>query len=54
MNKINDFTEGKILSPLIRFAIPILLSQLLQTAYDIGRNTGERVLADVRAFLAKD
>ena len=33
MSKINDFTEGKILSPLIRFAIPILLSQLLQTAY---------------------
>ena len=33
MNRINDFTEGKILSPLIRFAIPILLSQLLQTAY---------------------
>ena len=33
MTKINNFTEGKILSPLIRFAIPILLSQLLQTAY---------------------
>ena len=33
MTKINNFTEGKILSPLIKFAIPILLSQLLQTAY---------------------
>ena len=33
MTKINNFTEGKILSPLVLFAIPILLSQLLQTAY---------------------
>ena len=33
MTKINNFTEGKILSPLIRFAVPILLAQLLQTAY---------------------
>lgn len=33
MAKINNFTEGKILSPLIKFAVPILLSQLLQTAY---------------------
>ena len=35
MTKINNFTEGKILSPLVLFAIPILLSQLLQTAYGI-------------------
>ena len=33
MTKINNFTEGKILSPLVLFAVPILLSQLLQTAY---------------------
>ena len=33
MTKINNFTEGKILGPLLRFAVPILLAQLLQTAY---------------------
>ncbi len=33
MNKITNFTEGKILRPLINFAFPILLSLLLQAMY---------------------
>ena len=33
MEKTQNFTEGKILSPLIRFTIPILLAILLQALY---------------------
>lgn len=28
-----SFTEGKIVGPLIRFALPLLAAQILQTAY---------------------
>ncbi len=33
MNKTQNFTEGKIFSPLIRFALPILLALFLQAMY---------------------
>lgn len=33
MEQINSFTEGKILSPLIKFTIPILLAIFLQAMY---------------------
>lgn len=33
MKKTQDFTEGKILSPLIRFALPVLLALFLQAMY---------------------
>ncbi|MBE6957769.1 MAG: MATE family efflux transporter [Ruminococcaceae bacterium] len=33
MNKMQNFTEGKIFSPLIRFAIPVLLALFLQAMY---------------------
>lgn len=33
MNKSQNFTEGKIFSPLIRFAIPVLLALFLQALY---------------------
>ena len=33
MKLSNDFTEGKILSPLLRFSVPIFLSILLQAMY---------------------
>ena len=33
MQQTQNFTEGKILSPLIRFAAPVLLALLLQTMY---------------------
>ncbi|MCM1263326.1 MAG: MATE family efflux transporter [Butyrivibrio sp.] len=33
MNKLNEFTEGKIVTPLIRFALPILLALCLQSLY---------------------
>lgn len=33
MKKVQDFTEGKILSPLIRFALPVLLALFLQAMY---------------------
>lgn len=33
MPKTSDFTNGKILSPLMRFALPILLALLLQATY---------------------
>ena len=33
MAKVSNFTEGKILSPLIKFTIPILLALFLQTMY---------------------
>lgn len=33
MNKTQNFTEGKIFSPLIRFAIPVLLALFLQAMY---------------------
>ncbi|WP_027624920.1 MATE family efflux transporter [Clostridium lundense] len=33
MNNNQSFTEGKILSPLLRFAIPVLLGIFLQTLY---------------------
>lgn len=33
MNEKNQFTEGKIFGPLIRFALPVLLALFLQTMY---------------------
>ncbi len=33
MSKVQNFTEGKIFSPLIRFAIPVLLALFLQAMY---------------------
>ena len=33
MEKVSQFTEGKILSPLIGFALPVLLAIFLQTMY---------------------
>ena len=33
MEKTQNFTEGKIFSPLIRFALPVLLALFLQTMY---------------------
>lgn len=33
MEKTNSFTEGKILSPLIRFAVPVLFAMFLQAMY---------------------
>ena len=33
MNKVQNFTEGPILSPLIRFALPVLLALFLQAMY---------------------
>lgn len=33
MTKISNFTEGKILSPLLKFAIPVLLAMFLQVMY---------------------
>ncbi|MGL5694841.1 MAG: MATE family efflux transporter, partial [Peptostreptococcaceae bacterium] len=33
MSKVSNFTEGKILSPLLKFAIPILITLFLQTMY---------------------
>jgi len=33
MQKNQNFTEGRILAPLIRFALPVLLALLLQSAY---------------------
>lgn len=51
MNKTQDFTTGKIFGPLLRFALPVLLSLFLQTMYGavdlliVGQFGGE--LADV-------
>ncbi|MCM1424927.1 MAG: MATE family efflux transporter, partial [bacterium] len=33
MNQLNEFTEGNIVRPLIRFALPILLALCLQSLY---------------------
>ncbi len=33
MNKTQNFTEGKIFSPLIRFSLPVLLAMFLQALY---------------------
>ena len=33
MTKTNNFTEGKILSPLVKFAIPVLFALFLQALY---------------------
>lgn len=51
MKRENNFTEGRIFAPLIKFALPILLALLLQTAYGaadlliVGKFGGE--LSDV-------
>lgn len=51
MNQTQDFTTGKIFLPLLRFALPVLLSLFLQTMYGavdlliVGQFGGE--LADV-------
>ncbi len=36
--KKRDFTEGKIFGPMFSFALPIILTNLLQTAYQIADN----------------
>ena len=33
MNAAKDFTQGKILSPLIRFMVPVFLAMFLQSMY---------------------
>ena len=33
MSNISNFTEGKILSPLLKFMVPILMALFLQTMY---------------------
>ena len=33
MKKTQNFTEGSIFAPLVRFALPVLLALLLQTMY---------------------
>ena len=33
MKQTQDFTEGRIFAPLIRFALPVLLALFLQTMY---------------------
>ena len=33
VDRQNDFLEGPILPPLIQFALPLMLSQLLQALY---------------------
>ena len=33
MTKVSNFTEGKILSPLLKFTVPILMALFLQTMY---------------------
>lgn len=33
MSKVSNFTEGKILSPLLKFTIPVLIALFLQTMY---------------------
>ena len=51
MNKAENFTEGKIFSPLIRFAVPVLLALFLQAMYGavdlliVGQFSGD--MADV-------
>ena len=51
MNRIDNFTEGRIVAPLIRFALPVLLALFLQTMYGavdllvVGQFGGE--LSDV-------
>ncbi|MBQ2726106.1 MAG: MATE family efflux transporter, partial [Clostridia bacterium] len=51
MKRSQNFTEGKIFSPLIRFALPVLLALFLQAMYGavdlliVGQFGGE--LADV-------
>ncbi|MBQ3074511.1 MAG: MATE family efflux transporter [Clostridia bacterium] len=48
MNQSQNFTEGKIFSPLIRFAVPVLLALFLQAMYGavdllvVGQFGGER------------
>ena len=39
ISKVNDFTEGPILGPLLKFTLPILLALFLQSLYgavDLG------------------
>ena len=51
MEQTQDFTEGRIFAPLIRFALPVLMALFLQTMYGavdlgvVGRFGGD--LADV-------
>ena len=68
MQKINDFTEGKILSPLLKFAGPVLLALLLQSLYGavdvliVGRfaatvdvsgvSTGSQLMSSVTLILS--
>lgn len=33
MNKVQDFTGGKILMPLLKFAVPVFLALFLQAMY---------------------
>lgn len=51
MKQAQNFTEGRIFSPLVRFALPVLLALFLQTMYGavdllvVGQFGGE--MADV-------
>lgn len=51
--KKHDMTEGKIISPLIRFTIPLVLGNLFQLTYNtvdsviVGKYVGEEALAAV-------
>jgi len=55
MTKTNSFTEGKIFSPLIKFALPVLLALFLQALYGavdlliVGRFGGENAEVYVSA-----
>ena len=58
MDKVQNFTEGKIFSPLIRFAVPVLLALFLQATYGavdlliVGQFGGD--MADVFSGLARN
>ena len=67
MSRVNDFTEGKILSPLLRFALPVLAALFLQAMYGavdlwvVGKfaetadisavSTGSQIMHTITGFL---
>ena len=67
MSRTNDFTEGKILSPLLRFALPVLAALFLQAMYGavdlwvVGKfaetadisavSTGSQIMHSITGFL---
>ena len=48
MAKITDFTTGKILGPLFRFAMPVLFAMFLQGLYGAGDRLNHGRYADCR------